>query len=304
MADRDRIRRAVGDRRWDWAGRSRWRRESSRRPAEARPAGRPRAAYPPAIAAALGVLCQIGYPLTAGTARDLLTVLSVLFLAAAAVAHAWITHGGRLAAILAVVFVGGGLAAELIGLHTGVPFGDYAYSDRLGPAVGGVPLLVGLAWLMSAWPCWVAAARLTRSPWIRATVAAWALAAWDLFLDPQMVDEGYWTWRAPTPSLPGVDTVPLTNHLGWLLVSLVLMFAFAALTRDAATTPPGTGPGGDVVPLAVLGWMWLSSVLAHAAFFGLPASALWGGIGLGVVAGPALWRAAGPPLMRAARRRR
>ncbi|HSK95308.1 MAG TPA: hypothetical protein VK891_01720, partial [Euzebyales bacterium] len=46
------------------------------------------------------------------------------------------------------------------------------------------------------------------------------------------------------------------------------------------------GRGGrvdDRVPLALYCWTFASSVLAHAAFFGLPVSAVTGGIGMGVV---------------------
>ena len=40
-------------------------------------------------------------------------------------------------------------------------------------------------------------------------------------------------------------------------------------------------------------WTWASSTLALAAFLGLPAAALWGGIAMGAVAVPlarTLWR--------------
>ena len=37
---------------------------------------------------------------------------------------------------------------------------------------------------------------------------------WDLFLDPQMVAAGHWTWLDPDPALPGVPGVPLTNYAG------------------------------------------------------------------------------------------
>ena len=50
-----------------------------------------------------------------------------------------------------------GFAAELVGVATGRPFGHYRYTDRLGPRVGGVPLLAAAAWAMMAarrgsWP--------------------------------------------------------------------------------------------------------------------------------------------------------
>jgi putative membrane protein len=38
-----------------------------------------------------------------------------------------------------------------------------------------------------AWPAWLAAATLTRHRLARAPPAGLGLAAWDLFLDPQMV---------------------------------------------------------------------------------------------------------------------
>ena len=49
----------------------------------------------------------------------------------------------------------GGFAVELAGVATGRPFGHYDYRARLGPRVGGVPLLAGAAWAMMARPAWV-----------------------------------------------------------------------------------------------------------------------------------------------------
>ena len=36
--------------------------------------------------------------------------------------------------------IGGGLLAEAVGVHTGFPFGAYAYSGTLGPELLGVPV--------------------------------------------------------------------------------------------------------------------------------------------------------------------
>ena len=53
------------------------------------------------------------------------------------------------------------------------------------------------------------------------------------------------------------------------------------------TLLPASPPAADdTVPYALYLWTYASSVLAHAAFFGLPASALWGGLGMGLVAVP------------------
>jgi putative membrane protein len=132
---------------------------------------------------------------------------------------------------------------------------------------------------MMAWPSWVLAELLTRSVRRRRTAARIAVAAavfagWDVVLDPQMVQAGYWTWAHPEPGLPGIDTVPLTNLAGWLLAGAVLMTLLDLLARRVAEPgPPWIGPAA---PLIALGWMTLGGALAHAGWLGLPGSAAWG----------------------------
>ncbi|TDC28058.1 carotenoid biosynthesis protein [Micromonospora sp. 15K316] len=261
------------------------------------------------------VLAQICYPLTDGTLRARLTVLTVGLGYLLSVGHALLSRGPRAAAALVAVATGGGFAVEAVGVATGVPFGSYDYSGELGPKVAGVPLIIPLAWTWMAWPAWLAAVRLTTAPGgppaappaagpaagrltlRRIALAATGLATWDLFLDPQMVAEGYWRWRDVDWALPGLPGVPASNYLGWLLFAVLLMSALRPLAGPAATA---TG-GRDTPMFALYLWTYASSVLAHAVFLGLPASALWGAAGMGVTAVPLAaallraHRAGGPP---------
>ena len=220
------------------------------------------------------VLTQICYPLTTGGVRAGLTVLTVVLGYLMSVSHAAITRGRR-ALVLIAAGTGGGFLVEAIGVATGFPFGAYSYSGELGPRLLGVPLIIPLAWTWMAWPAWLAAGRATRSRLGRVALAAAGLAAWDLFLDPQMVAEGYWRWLDPTPALPGLPGVPISNYLGWLGFALLLMTALslAGAERESDDRPA----------LALWFWTYASSVLAHAVFLGLPASALWGGVVMGAV---------------------
>ena len=234
------------------------------------------------------VLVQICYPLTSGDTRAGLTVLTVVLGYVLSVAHAWSTRGVRTALLLVAVATLGGFAVEAIGVSTGFPFGTYDYSGRLGPKLLGVPLIIPLAWTWMAWPAWLAAVRVSRRWWLRIAVAAFGLAAWDLFLDPQMVAEKYWSWRSPTPALPGVPGIPVSNYLGWLGFAVLLMTVLALATARTAATPlPGDAP-----MTALWLWTYASSVLAHAVFLGLPASAAWGGALMGLAVLPLLlsWR--------------
>ena len=226
------------------------------------------------------VLAQIAYPLTSVDARADLTVVIVLLGAAASIVHAAVTRGARVAVVVATTTIVGGFLIEMVGVHTGVPFGSYRYTSALGAAMWGVPLAIGPAWAMLAWPAALAARRLCRSFPARVALGAWALASWDVFLDPQMVAAGNWHWLAPDPHLPGVPAVPLTNYLGWLLSSAAMSFVLqrAADVRSAAAD--------DGWPLAFYAWTWASSTLALAAFLHLGAAAAWGFVAMGVVAVP------------------
>jgi uncharacterized membrane protein len=278
----------------------------------------PRRAIPAVTALAL-VLVQITYPLSAGVARDRITVAVVVLSASTALLHAATTRGLRWATGFFVIVSGLGLTAEIVGTATGFPFGSYAYAvDRLGLAFADVPLAVPLAWTGGLYPIWIVAGILASrahpssaqrpgppgSMNARAHSAAnarllsgsnagrvglFALGAvgWDLFLDPQMVADGQWIWSVTDAGLPGIPEIPYTNYLGWALVAAVMGVLLTVLDHFLA---PARDPS-VAVPVAVFGWTWLGSALAHAVFLGLPASAIWGFAGLGVLGIPLFLRA-------------
>jgi putative membrane protein len=267
------------------------------------PPARPRAPAPrlgrlPWLLAGVTVAVQVPYPLTTGPARAALTVASVVAFFAASAAHAALTRGpGWTAAFLAGT-LGGALAAEAVGVHTGWPFGRYTYGSTLGPRVFGVPVVVPLAWAMTAYPAlllgrrWAAAtARGRRGRAVTALAGGATLTGWDLFLDPQMVAEGHWSWASEGPALNGI---PWTNAAGWLLVGTALTAWATLLPDDAGTAHPAGAAGGAPgaaragaapavdTPTVLLGWTYASSVLANLAFFGRPGVALAGAVGMGL----------------------
>jgi putative membrane protein len=229
----------------------------------------------PAALAAATVLAQIVYPLVHGAARNRLTVLTVLLFAAASISHAAVTRGPGFAAGLLAIAAGIGFAAEAVGANTGVPFGHYSYAGTLGVRLLGVPLVIPLAWTMMAYPALVVGRRCADSRPARIAIAALALASWDVFLDPQMVDAGH--WRFATGNGPTLNGIPLINFAGWVLVALLLMAALSVLPER-----PGHGPADDGLPLALYLWTYGSSLLANVVFFGRPAVALAGGVLMGV----------------------
>jgi len=290
-------------------------------PAPPSPRGRPparQAGTSPAwaraawLAAGLVVAVQIPYPLLpkGGNGRLWLTACQVVAFFIASASHAVYRRGWAFAAGYVVLAVGLGFVAEVVGVHTGWPFGRYSYTGKLAPEIAGVPPVIVLGWAMMTYPALLLARWLTRQPpgspsgggrRHRAAMAAAAggalLAGWDLFLDPRMVAEGVWEW-APGNG-PTLNGIPLTNTAGWLLVGTILVALVDRLpdrASQSSSAPAASGawPAGDGVPLMLLCWTYGSWVLACLAFFGEPLVALAGGVGMALpllVAFPAAARA-------------
>jgi uncharacterized membrane protein len=218
----------------------------------------------------LGVLGQIVYVLVDGRPRVWLTIFSVLALFAAAALHAASESLLALCSVLVacVVF---GFVVELIGDRFGFPFGSYDYVPNTWMQIAGVPLVVPLAWAMIGWPAFVAG-RMVGQPLLGAPI----LAAWDLFLDPQMVEDQRWIWAKS--SWPAINGIPVSNLLGWLVVGAAMMWM---LDRGVNHVIDFEG-----IPLLVLAWTWASSILAHLVFLGLPGSGVVGGIALSAALAP------------------
>lgn len=209
-------------------------------------------------------LAQVVTPLFSPGERQVPTTVVVVLLAAASGCATAAVVGWRRAAAAVLGATALGFAVEALGTRTGLPFGEYRYTGELQPQVLGVPVVVALAWAGMGLPAWAVAGRLVASTPARIGLGAVALTGWDLFLDPQMVGEGYWTW----PSGGAYRGIPLSNFAGWLVVSALLMALFAAVAPGARSVT------GAVIYLL----MAVMEVLGFLLFFGDAVVALAGGI--------------------------
>lgn len=187
-------------------------------------------------------------------------------------------RGGAAATATASGVIAGTLAGEAWGARTGRLFGPYAYTSRLRPRLCGVPALVPLAWYAVALPARSVATRtlgLRSTRWSRVTVGALALTAWDLFLDPQMIAEGYWRW-ANGGSYRGV---PVRNFVGWFVVAAAVMTALEP-----------AGEIDDDAHVVTYGALGVLETVAFSTFWRDPLVAAAGALGMLPIAGVALAR--------------
>lgn len=119
--------------------------------------------------------------------------------------------------VAAVVVAVLGWLIEVIGVHTGWPFGAYSYTHALQPQLLGVPVPIALAWGALVGLSSYAFGALPR--WSRALAVGTLTVSIDIALEPFATTlRNYWTWA-------GGD-IPWTNYLTWFGFSGLLALAF------------------------------------------------------------------------------
>ena len=207
--------------------------------------------------------------------------------------HASQRMGWKKALGLLVFVFGVSLSFESLGVATGIIYGPYHYTLKLGPLfLGLVPFLIPVAWFMMMYPAFVIADWLIPlhcKGWQRllgvAAVGGLAMTAWDVVMDPLMVRGGHWVWDVNGAYFG----VPLQNYFGWWLTvfttfalfMLVLgwqrpafatsferlaVFAYLVTGLGNVLVAGMTGLGGPALagffamaPWVVIGWLHMPS---------------------------------------------
>lgn len=182
------------------------------------------------------------------------------------------------------------LAFESVGVATGVVYGSYHYTEKLGPKfLDLVPYLIPVAWFMVSYPAFVIAVRLVPVlsrlwTWriLVAAAGAAVMTAWDLAMDPMMVAGGHWIWDQAGEYFD----IPVQNFWGWWLTIFVAFLFFLWVGRVTPEQVRMQDHSFD--QLAILSYViaGLSSVvmdfqidLAGPGMVGLFAMAPWAALG-------------------------
>ncbi len=136
---------------------------------------------------------------------------------------------------VAISFLGG-MISEVIGVRTGVLFGNYAYGSIMGLQVAGVPLIIGLNWFVVLYSALatvyyfmdhfkqkinLSEESSACSPISLKLIISGAVLAvfFDWVMEPVAVILGFWTWA-------GEGLIPLLNYLSWFCISTIILSIF------------------------------------------------------------------------------
>jgi len=139
---------------------------------------------------------------------------------------------------------------ENIGVLTGFPFGNYYFTELMGPKIFQVPVFLGFAYVGMAYLSWVLAnvilekaGRLTSGSNIVLVplLASLIMTSWDLSQDAIWSTYLHlWIW----PHGGIYFGVPISNFLGWYLTVFVIYQSFALYLRARQVRPPSASNYG------------------------------------------------------------
>jgi len=231
----------------------------------------------------IALLLQVSYPLLDGEALRVVTIATVYWGAGAMALHALLSYGARYAFTYLAIALTFGFFIELIGVSTGWPFGVYSYDPSLGPQLISVPLVVPFAWAMISHPVLCVARRVTKN-WVF-LYGGFGMMAYDLFLDPQMVSGGRWTWEVTGSHVPFTPEIPLSNAFGWLLSGMALIAVLhLVLPRDRRKQSASY----TAVDFFLI-WTWFGGIVSNLFFFDRPGIAFLFGTVFGAFLAPYLF---------------
>lgn len=135
-----------------------------------------------------------------------------------------------------LICFGVGVSVEIIGVNTGILFGEYVYGNVLGFKIKDVPVLIGINWFIIIYCCGISihtllmkainrvAADTGKTPMalkaLSVIVDGATLAVFfDWLMEPVAVKLGYWAWN-------GDGAIPMLNYICWFVISLLLLTAF------------------------------------------------------------------------------
>lgn len=121
-----------------------------------------------------------------------------------------------------------GLVIEITGVNTGLIFGSYEYSNKLGIKVFGTPLLIGLNWVMLTYLSSSVVDKMKIKAAGKICLGSLIMLGYDIILEQAAPIIGLWQWEG--------GKIPLQNYAIWLLLAVLfnsLVKIFRVKTANA-----------------------------------------------------------------------
>ena len=117
--------------------------------------------------------------------------------------------------VFSVIFILG-IAIEVVGVKTGLVFGEYAYGSSLGPKVFSVPILIGINWLFLVYATASLFEAWRVSQTAKIILASLCMVGYDVVLEHAAPTMNMWSFSN--------NIVPIQNYVVWFCMALFFHF--------------------------------------------------------------------------------
>ena len=134
----------------------------------------------------------------------------------------FLTEQHQRTAIAYTLIFGIGFLIEWIGVATGFLFGSYHYGSVLGPTLVGIPIIIGVNWMVIVVASVSLFSSLKIPVWLKVLLSGLAATAMDALIEPVAIQYRFWYWEN--------SAIPLYNYVCWfvfasLFAAIYLRFA-------------------------------------------------------------------------------
>jgi putative membrane protein len=111
-----------------------------------------------------------------------------------------------------------GMISEILGVNYGLIFGDYVYLDNLGFKILGVPVLIGVNWIILTFITGSLSSFIFKNKYVSIFMGAILMIGLDLLIEPVAPLLGFWIFD--------LQKVPLQNYIGWFVIGIITQALF------------------------------------------------------------------------------
>ena len=111
-----------------------------------------------------------------------------------------------------------GYSVELIGVHTHYLFGIYSYGKNLGFKLSGIPLIIGINWVVLILVTHSISLKFLNHNIFTPVLAAIFMVGLDFLIEPVAIKSDYWSWYG--------NHIPVFNYVCWFFISLIIHFIY------------------------------------------------------------------------------
>ncbi len=117
-----------------------------------------------------------------------------------------------------------GFLVELVGVNTGVIFGEYTYGETLGWKFVETPLIIGVNWIMLTYAVVYTVGNRVNNTILKALICATILVALDFLIEPVAIAYDFWTWKN--------ISIPIKNYIAWFCIGFVFCYVLSYFKKE------------------------------------------------------------------------